>query len=703
MPRKVSLENTRNIGIMAHIDAGKTTTTERILYYTGVNYKIGETHEGTATMDWMAQEQERGITITSAATTCYWQGMNNQFPQTRINIIDTPGHVDFTVEVERSLRVLDGSVTVMCAKGGVEPQSETVWRQADHYKVPRMIYVNKMDIMGADFFNVLRMIDERLKCNAVPIQLPIGKEADFQGIIDLVEMKAFIYHDDLGKDISEEEIPADMAGLADEYREKLLDAVSMFDDEIMEMYLEGQEVPTDRIRKAIRQATCAVEMVPVTCGTSYRNRGIQRLLDAIVDYMPSPLDVPAIKGVNPKTDAEEERPSDDSAPFSALAFKIMTDPYVGRLSFVRVYSGTLSTGTSVLNCTKGKKERIGRILQMHANHREDIETIYSGDIAGVIGLKNTTTGDTLCDEKAPVILESMEFPEPVIRVAIEPKTKAGQEKMGVALMKLAEEDPTFKTYTDEETGQTIIAGMGELHLEIIVDRLLREYKVEANVGAPQVAYKETIKKSVQQDTKYARQSGGKGQYGHVKIRVEPNESGKGYEFINEVVGGVVPKEYIPAVDAGIQGAMLSGVLAGYPVVDVKVTLYDGSYHEVDSSEMAFKIAGSMAFKEACQKADPTLMEPIMKVSVIVPDEYLGNVIGDLNSRRGQIQGQENRPGAVQVDALVPLGEMFGYATDLRSRTQGRGQYTMEPHSYLEIPKSIREKIIDQRMGGRAMR
>ncbi len=703
MPRKVSLENTRNIGIMAHIDAGKTTTTERILYYTGVNYKIGETHEGTATMDWMAQEQERGITITSAATTCYWQGMNNQFPQTRINIIDTPGHVDFTVEVERSLRVLDGSVTVMCAKGGVEPQSETVWRQADHYKVPRMIYVNKMDIMGADFFNVLRMIDERLKCNAVPIQLPIGKEADFQGIIDLVEMKAFIYHDDLGKDISEEEIPADMAGLADEYREKLLDAVSMFDDEIMEMYLEGQEVPTDRIRKAIRQATCAVEMVPVTCGTSYRNRGIQRLLDAIVDYMPSPLDVPAIKGVNPKTDAEEERPSDDSAPFSALAFKIMTDPYVGRLSFVRVYSGTLSTGTSVLNCTKGKKERIGRILQMHANHREDIETIYSGDIAGVIGLKNTTTGDTLCDEKAPVILESMEFPEPVIRVAIEPKTKAGQEKMGIALMKLAEEDPTFKTYTDEETGQTIIAGMGELHLEIIVDRLLREYKVEANVGAPQVAYKETIKKSVQQDTKYARQSGGKGQYGHVKIRVEPNESGKGYEFVNEVVGGVVPKEYIPAVDAGIQGAMLSGVLAGYPVVDVKVTLYDGSYHEVDSSEMAFKIAGSMAFKEACQKADPTLMEPIMKVSVIVPDEYLGNVIGDLNSRRGQIQGQENRPGAVQVDALVPLGEMFGYATDLRSRTQGRGQYTMEPHSYLEIPKSIREKIIDQRMGGRAMR
>ena len=703
MPRKVSLENTRNIGIMAHIDAGKTTTTERILYYTGVNYKIGETHEGTATMDWMAQEQERGITITSAATTCYWKGMRNQFPQTRINIIDTPGHVDFTVEVERSLRVLDGSVTVMCAKGGVEPQSETVWRQADHYKVPRMIYVNKMDIMGADFYNVLRMIDERLKCNAVPIQLPIGKEADFQGIIDLVEMKAYIYHDDLGKDISEEEIPAGMAELAAEYHEKLLDAVSMFDDAIMEMYLEGQDIPKDRIRKAIRQATCAVEMIPVTCGTSYRNKGIQRLLDAIVDYMPSPLDIPPIKGVNPKTDEEEERPSDDSAPFSALAFKIMTDPYVGRLSFVRVYSGTLNTGSSVLNSTKGQKERIGRILQMHANHREDIETIYSGDIAGVIGLKNSTTGDTLCDEKHPVILESMEFPEPVIRVAIEPKTKAGQEKMGVALMKLAEEDPTFRTYTDEETGQTIIAGMGELHLEIIVDRLLREYKVEANVGAPQVAYKETIKKSVQQDTKYARQSGGKGQYGHVKIRVEPNESGKGYEFVNEVVGGAVPKEYIPAVDAGIQGAMLSGVLAGYPVVDVKVTLYDGSYHEVDSSEMAFKIAGSMAFKEACQKADATLMEPIMKVSVIVPDEYLGNVIGDLNSRRGQIQGQENRSGAVQIDALVPLGEMFGYATDLRSRTQGRGQYSMEPHSYLEIPKSIREKIIDQRMGGRAMK
>ena len=703
MPRKVSLENTRNIGIMAHIDAGKTTTTERILYYTGVNYKIGETHEGTATMDWMAQEQERGITITSAATTCYWKGSKSQFPQTRINIIDTPGHVDFTVEVERSLRVLDGSVTVMCAKGGVEPQSETVWRQADHYRVPRMIYVNKMDIMGADFYNVLRMIDDRLKCNAVPIQLPIGKEADFRGIIDLVEMNADVYYDEMGKDMRVEPIPEDMVDLANEYREKLMDAVSMVDDEIMEMYLGGEEVPTDRIRAAIRKATCAVEMIPVVCGTSYRNKGVQKLLDAVVDYMPSPLDIPAIKGVNPKTDEEDERPASDEAPFSALAFKIATDPYVGRLSFIRVYSGVLNTGSAVLNSTKGQRERIGRILQMHANHREDIDTVYSGDIAAVVGLKNSTTGDTLCDEKAPIILESMEFPDPVIRVAIEPKTKAGQEKMGIALMKLAEEDPTFKTYTDEETGQTIIAGMGELHLEIIVDRLLREFKVEANVGAPQVAYKETIKKAVQQDTKYARQSGGKGQYGHVKIRVEPNESGKGYEFVNEVVGGAIPKEYIPAVDAGIQGAMLSGVLAGYPVVDVKVTLYDGSYHEVDSSEMAFKIAGSMAFKEACQKADPTLLEPIMKVCVIVPEEYMGDVIGDLNSRRGQIQGFEARPGAQQIDAFVPLSEMFGYATDLRSRTQGRGQYTMEPSHYIEIPKNIRDKIIDQRMGARAMK
>jgi len=696
MPRKVSLENTRNIGIMAHIDAGKTTTTERILFYTGVNYKIGETHEGTATMDWMAQEQERGITITSAATTCYWTGSKQQFPQTRLNIIDTPGHVDFTVEVQRSLRVLDGSVTVMCAKGGVEPQSETVWRQADEYKVPRMIYVNKMDIMGADFYNVLRMIDDRLKCNAVPLQLPIGKEADFRGIIDLVEMKADVYYDDMGKDMRVEDIPADMQDLAEEYREKLLDAVSMFDDEIMEMYLEGEEIPTEKIRAAIRKATLSVEMIPVVCGTSYRNKGVQKLLDAIVDYMPSPLDIESIKGVNPKTEQEEARPADDNAPFSALAFKIMTDPFVGRLSFIRVYSGVLNAGTSVLNATKGHRERIGRILQMHANHREDIETVYCGDIAGVVGLKNSTTGDTLCDEKAPIILESMEFPEPVIRVAIEPKTKAGQEKMGVALMKLAEEDPTFKTYTDEETGQTIIAGMGELHLEIIVDRLLREFKVEANVGAPQVAYKETIKKSVQQDTKYARQSGGKGQYGHVKIRVEPNESGKGYEFVNEVVGGAIPKEYIPAVDAGIQGAMQAGVLAGYPTVDVKVSLYDGSYHEVDSSEMAFKIAGSMAFKEACQKADPVLLEPLMKVSVIVPDDYLGTVIGDLNSRRGQIQGQEVRIGATQIDALVPLANMFGYATDLRSNTQGRGQYTMEPHSYVEIPKSIAEKVISQR-------
>ena len=696
MPRKTPLENTRNIGIMAHIDAGKTTTTERILFYTGVNYKIGETHDGTATMDWMAQEQERGITITSAATTCYWSGSKNQFKPTRINIIDTPGHVDFTVEVERSLRVLDGSVTVLCAKGGVEPQSETVWRQADNYKVPRMIYVNKMDIMGADFYNVLRMIEERLKCNAVPIQLPIGSEDTFKGIIDLIEMDADIYYDDLGKDMRVEPIPADMVDLANEYREKLMDAVSMVDESIMEAYLAGEEVPTAKIRAAIRKATIANEMVPVTCGTSYRNKGVQKLLDAIVDYMPSPLDIPPIKGVNPKTDEEDERPADDNAPFSALAFKIMTDPYVGRLSFFRVYSGHLTTGSSVLNSTKNVKERIGRILQMHANHREDIEEVFSGDIEAAVGLKNTTTGDTLCDEKAPIILESMEFPEPVIRVAIEPKTKAGQEKMGMALMKLAEEDPTFKTYTDEETGQTIIAGMGELHLEIIVDRLLREFKVEANVGAPQVAYKETIKKAVDQDTKYARQSGGKGQYGHVKIHVEPNESGKGYEFVNAIVGGAVPKEYIPAVDAGIQGAMNAGVVAGFPVVDVKVTLYDGSYHEVDSSEMAFKIAGSMAFKEACRKADPTLLEPIMKVSVIVPDEYMGDVIGDLNSRRGQIIQLEARPGAQQIDAYVPLAEMFGYATDLRSRTQGRGQYTMEPSHYVEIPKNIRDKIVETR-------
>ena len=696
MARKVSLENTRNIGIMAHIDAGKTTTTERILYYTGVNYKIGETHDGTATMDWMAQEQERGITITSAATTCYWKGSKNQFPQTRLNIIDTPGHVDFTVEVQRSLRVLDGSVTVLCAKGGVEPQSETVWRQADNYKVPRMIYVNKMDIMGADFYNVLHMIHDRLKCNAVPIQLPIGSEDTFKGIIDLVEMDADIYYDELGKDMRVEEIPEDMLELAQEYRTKLIDACADLNDEIMELALEEKPVPQDLIRKTIRQATIDNKMVPVTCGTSYKNKGVQKLLDAIVDYMPSPVDIPAIDGVNPDTGEEDVRHADDNAPFSGLAFKIATDPFVGRLSFVRVYSGILNTGTAVLNSTKHQRERIGRILQMHANHREDIECCYAGDICAVIGLKNTTTGDTLCDEKAPIILESMEFPEPVIRVAIEPKTKAGQEKMGIALMKLAEEDPTFKTYTDEETGQTIIAGMGELHLEIIVDRLLREYKVEANVGAPQVAYKETITKAVDQDTKYARQSGGKGQYGHVKIHVEPNESGKGYEFVNALVGGAIPKEYVPAIDAGIQGAMLSGVLAGYPVVDVKVTLYDGSYHEVDSSEMAFKIAGSMAFKEACQKAGPTLLEPIMKVCVIVPDEYMGDVIGDLNSRRGQIQGFEARSGAQQIDAFVPLAEMFGYATDLRSCTQGRGQYTMEPAHYIEIPKNIQEKIINQR-------
>ena len=698
MPRKVTLENTRNIGIMAHIDAGKTTTTERILYYTGVNYKIGETHEGTATMDWMEQEQERGITITSAATTCYWKGSKDQFPQTRINIIDTPGHVDFTVEVERSLRVLDGSVTVMCAKGGVEPQSETVWRQADHYHVPRMIYVNKMDITGADFFHVLDMVHDRLKCNAVPIQLPIGKEDTFKGIIDLVEMNADIYYDQLGKDMRVEPIPEDMMDLANEYREKLLDAVSMFDDEIMEMYLEGQEISTAKIRNAIRQATVAVEMVPVVCGSSYRNKGVQKLLDAIVDYMPAPTDIPAIKGTNPKTDEEEDRHPSDDEPFSALAFKIMTDPYVGRLCFFRVYSGTLNTGSAVLNATKGKRERVGRLLQMHANHREDLETVYSGDIAAVVGLKNTTTGDTLCDEKHPIILESMEFPEPVIRVAIEPKTKAGQEKMGLALAKLAEEDPTFRTYTDEETGQTIIAGMGELHLEIIVDRLLREFKVEANVGAPQVAYKETVRKKVNHETKYKRQSGGSGQYGHVKITLEPNESGKGYEFVNAVVGGAIPKEFIPAVDAGIQGAMQSGVLAGYPVVDVKVTLYDGSYHEVDSSEMAFKIAGSMAFKEAMREADPVLLEPIMKVCVIVPDEYMGDVIGDLNARRGQIQGYEMRSGAQQIDAFVPLSEMFGYATNLRSRTQGRGQYTMEPSHYVELPKSLQEKLVSKHTG-----
>ncbi|MBE6934482.1 MAG: elongation factor G [Ruminococcaceae bacterium] len=692
MARQYSLENTRNFGIMAHIDAGKTTTSERILFYTGKNYKIGETHDGSATMDWMAQEQERGITITSAATTCFWKGC-------RLNIIDTPGHVDFTVEVERSLRVLDGAVTVLCAKGGVEPQTETVWRQADEYKVPRMIYVNKMDIMGADFYRVLEMIEERLKCNAVAIQLPIGSEAFFKGNIDLVTMKANVFYDDKGTDVRTEEIPEDMVEKAEEYREKLMDAISNFDDEVMEMILMEEEVPVEKIKEVIRNATIANEMVPVVCGTSYKNKGVQQVLDAVVDYMPSPLDKKGIKGVNPDTEEEDFREASDEAPFSALAFKIATDPYVGKLCFFRVYSGTLEKGTSVLNCTKGSKERLGRILQMHANHREDIDIVYAGDIAAAVGVKNTTTGDTLCDEEHPIILESMVFPEPVISVAIEPKTKAGQEKMGIALAKLAEEDPTFRTYTDQETGQTIIAGMGELHLEIIVDRLLREFKVEANVGAPQVAYKETIRKSVEQDTKYARQSGGKGQYGHVKIRVEPNEPGKGYEFINAVVGGAIPKEYIPAVDAGIQGAMSAGVLAGYPVVDVKVTLFDGSYHEVDSSEMAFKIAGSMAFKDACRKADPAILEPIMKVSVTVPDEYMGTVIGDITARRGNILGQITRTGAVQVDANVPLAEMFGYATDLRSKTQGRGNYAMEPSHNTELPKSKTEEIIKIRSKG----
>ena len=689
MARDCSLENTRNIGIMAHIDAGKTTTTERILFYTGVNHKIGETHEGAATMDWMAQEQERGITITSAATTCYWGGH-------RLNIIDTPGHVDFTVEVERSLRVLDGSVTVLCAKGGVEPQSETVWRQADNYKVPRMAYVNKMDIMGANFYRVVDMMKDRLKCNAVPIQLPIGAEDDFQGIIDLVEMKAYMYTNDLGTDIKVEDIPEDMKEIAQKYHDDMVEHVAEQDEELMMKYLDGEELTQEEIKACIRKSTIANHMVPVTCGTSYKNKGVQKLLDAIVDYMPSPLDVPAIKGVNPDTEEEEERPSSDSEPFSALAFKIATDPFVGKLAFFRVYSGVVNQGDTVLNATKDSRERFGRIVQMHANHRKDLTTVYSGDIAAAVGLKNTTTGDTLCDEKHPIILESMEFPEPVIQLAIEPKTKAGQDKMGIALAKLAEEDPTFKTWTDEETGQTIIAGMGELHLDIIVDRLLREFKVEANVGAPQVAYKETIKGSADIDYKYKKQSGGSGQYGHVKIRVSPNESGKGYEFKNSVVGGSIPKEYIPAVDAGIQGAMKAGILAGYEVVDVKVELYDGSYHEVDSSEMAFKIAGSIAFKEALKQANAVLMEPVMKVAVIVPDDYLGTVIGDLSSRRGQIQGQETRSGSIQVDALVPLSEMFGYTSDLRSNTQGRGQYTMEPHSYEEVPKSIAEKIMANR-------
>ena len=697
MPREYSLERTRNIGIMAHIDAGKTTTTERILFYTGRTHKLGEVHEGAATMDWMEQEQERGITITSAATTCFWGGEKNQYPKHRINIIDTPGHVDFTVEVERSLRVLDGSVTVLCAKGGVEPQSETVWRQADKYHVPRMAYVNKMDIMGADFYRVVQMMKDRLKANAVPIQLPIGAEDSFRGIIDLINMEADIYYDDLGKDMRVEPIPEDMREKAEEYRNAMIEAVAESDEELFEKFCAGEELTVEEIKSALRKETIANTIVPVVCGTSYKNKGVQKLLDAIIDYMPSPLDVPPISGVTP--DGEEQvRHSSDEEPFAALAFKIMTDPFVGKLCFFRVYSGTIEAGSTAYNPEKRSRERFGRILQMHANERKDIDKVYAGDIAAIIGTKTTTTGDTLCDESHPIILEQMVFPEPVISVAIEPKTKAGQEKMGIALSKLAEEDPTFRTYTNEETGQTIIAGMGELHLEIIVDRLLREFKVEANVGAPQVSYKETIRKEATTDMKYARQSGGKGQYGHVKITISPNEPGKGYEFINSVVGGAIPKEYIPAVDAGIQGAMLAGVLAGYPVVDVKVTLYDGSYHEVDSSEMAFKIAGSMAFKEACQKAGPTLLEPIMKVSVIVPDEYMGDVIGDLNSRRGQIQGFEARSGAQQIDAFVPLAEMFGYATDLRSRTQGRGQYTMEPSHYIEIPKSIQEKIIDQRTG-----
>ena len=689
MARDVTLEMTRNIGIMAHIDAGKTTTTERILFYTGINHKIGETHDGSATMDWMEQEQERGITITSAATTAYWK-------KHRINIIDTPGHVDFTVEVERSLRVLDGSVTVLCAKGGVEPQSETVWRQADKYHVPRMAYINKMDIMGADFYNVVSMMKDRLKCNAVPIQLPIGAEDTFRGIVDLIEMKADIYYDDLGKDMRVEEIPDDMKEKAQEYHDALIEAVAEQDEELMNKYLEGEEITVEEIKAVLRKATIDNEIVPVTCGTSYKNKGVQKLLDAIVDYMPSPLDVPSIKGVNPETGEEVERHAGDDQPFSALAFKIATDPFVGKLCFFRVYSGIVAAGSTVLNATKDKKERMGRILQMHANHRADLEVCYCGDIAAAVGVKNTTTGDTLCDENNPVILESMEFPEPVISLAIEPKTKAGQEKMAIALAKLAEEDPTFRTYTNDETGQTIIAGMGELHLEIIVDRLLREFKVEANVGAPQVAYKETITTNADVDTKYARQSGGKGQYGHVKLHVYPNESGKGYEFINAIVGGSIPKEYIPAVDAGIQGALQSGVLAGYQTVDVKVELYDGSYHEVDSSEMAFKIAGSMAIKEACRKANPVILEPIMKVVVTVPEEYMGDVIGDLSSRRGEIQGMEDRNGVKQINAFVPLSEMFGYSNDLRSKSQGRGQYVMEPSHYIQVPKSIADGIISKR-------
>ena len=689
MAREYSLENTRNIGIMAHIDAGKTTTTERILFYTGKTHRIGETHDGAATMDWMEQEQERGITITSAATTCFWKG-------NRINIIDTPGHVDFTVEVERSLRVLDGSVTVFCAKGGVEPQSETVWRQADKYGVPRMAYVNKMDITGANFYRVVKMMKDRLHANAVPIQLPIGVESDFRGIVDLMTMEADVYYDDLGKDMRVEAIPEDMKDMAEEYRANMIESIAETDEALFEKYCNGDEITIEELKVALRKATIANKIVPVVCGTSYKNKGVQKMLDAVIDYMPAPIDIPPISGVNPDTGEEDCRHASDEEPFSALAFKIMTDPFVGKLCFFRVYSGTIEKGSAVYNSSKDKEERFGRILQMHANDRKDIDVCYAGDIAAVVGVRNTTTGDTFCDEKHPIILESMEFPEPVIRVAIEPKTKAGQEKMGIALSKLAEEDPTFRTYTDEETGQTIIAGMGELHLEIIVDRLLREFKVEANVGNPQVAYKETIRKAVEQETKYARQSGGKGQYGHVKIKLEPNEPGKGYEFINAITGGVVPKEYIPAVDAGIQGAMQSGVLAGYNVVDVKVTLYDGSYHEVDSSEMAFKIAGSMAFKEAMRKANPVLTEPVMKVTVTTPDDYMGDVIGDLNSRRGLIEGMEPVSGGQQINSTVPLSEMFGYATALRSRTQGRGVYTMEPSHFAEVPKSIQDEIVKSR-------
>ena len=704
MPREFSLERTRNIGIMAHIDAGKTTTTERILFYTGKTHRIGETHDGSATMDWMAQEQERGITITSAATTCYWvptvyqndaaKAAENKY---RINIIDTPGHVDFTVEVQRSLRVLDGSVTVLCAKGGVEPQTETVWHQANEYKVPRMAYVNKMDIMGANFFRVVGMIKDRLRANAVPVQLPIGAESSFRGIIDLMEMKADVYYDDLGKDMRVEEIPEDMKELAEEYRAKMVESICETDDELMDKFFNEEEITVEELKAALRRATLANQIVPVCCGTSYKNKGVQKLLDNIIEYMPAPTDIEAIKGVNPDTEEEDCRHASDDEPFSALAFKIMTDPFVGKLCFFRVYSGSVSKGTAVYNSTKDSDERFGRILQMHANERTDIDTVYAGDIAAVVGVKNTTTGDTFCDEKHPIILESMVFPEPVIRQAIEPKTKAGQEKMGIALAKLAEEDPTFRTYTDDETGQTIIAGMGELHLEIIVDRLLREFKVEANIGAPQVAYKETIRKKVDQDTKYARQSGGKGQYGHVKITIEPNETGKGYEFVNAVTGGAIPKEYIPAVDAGIQGAMQAGVLAGYNVVDVKVTLYDGSYHEVDSSEMAFKIAGSMAFKEAMRKADPVLTEPIMKVSVTTPDDYMGDIIGDINSRRGQMDSMEQiAPGTQRLYAHVPLAQMFGYATSLRSRSQGRAVYVMEPDGFSDVPKNIQEEIIKNR-------